>query len=349
MTIETATYINDLQPLQPPAGDPVSQGDDHLRLIKQVLQNTFTGATRAFAIPSIQSFSSSPVTITKAMEGNTVFVSTASGATTVNLPTLVAGDAGWSVNFYKTSSDANPMFITPPSGTLTSGSIGALAKARRCVPGVLSVAVWTGAAFYVTRASAAPIGSCIEYHGSALPAGFEWPNGQTLASASTNYPEYNAVFGSGATLDKRGRIGVAMDNLGGSAAGRLPNGYINGSTFGATGGGDGVTLATSQIPNLGVSVSSVSVSGSCSVSSGGGSNQIVIGQGAVSYASAQSGPSGGLPYIPGGTFSGATSLSGSCSATGTGSGTATGSGGATGGIHSSLQPSIMVSQILVVE
>lgn len=41
MGLETATYIDDLNTGNPAAGDNVSQGDDHLRLIKQVLQNTF--------------------------------------------------------------------------------------------------------------------------------------------------------------------------------------------------------------------------------------------------------------------------------------------------------------------
>ena len=48
MSIEVATYITDLQPVNPPATDPRGQGDDHLRLIKQVLQNTFPTANRAF-------------------------------------------------------------------------------------------------------------------------------------------------------------------------------------------------------------------------------------------------------------------------------------------------------------
>lgn len=43
MPIETATYISDLVPANPLTTDPVNQGDDHLRLIKQVLQTTLPG------------------------------------------------------------------------------------------------------------------------------------------------------------------------------------------------------------------------------------------------------------------------------------------------------------------
>lgn len=41
MGLEVATYINQLVPSNPLGTDDRSQGDDHLRLIKQVLQNTF--------------------------------------------------------------------------------------------------------------------------------------------------------------------------------------------------------------------------------------------------------------------------------------------------------------------
>ena len=42
MGLETATYISQLVDTNPTSSDPVSQGDDHLRLIKSVLQDQFT-------------------------------------------------------------------------------------------------------------------------------------------------------------------------------------------------------------------------------------------------------------------------------------------------------------------
>jgi len=41
MGLESATYISDLVTTNPTASDPKSAGDDHLRLIKSTLQNTF--------------------------------------------------------------------------------------------------------------------------------------------------------------------------------------------------------------------------------------------------------------------------------------------------------------------
>lgn len=44
MGLETGTTISDLDESWPTAEDPVSQGDDHIRLIKQVLKDQFQGA-----------------------------------------------------------------------------------------------------------------------------------------------------------------------------------------------------------------------------------------------------------------------------------------------------------------
>jgi hypothetical protein len=44
VALETGTYVSDLVATNPTAGDPVSQADDHLRLLKSTLQNTFPDA-----------------------------------------------------------------------------------------------------------------------------------------------------------------------------------------------------------------------------------------------------------------------------------------------------------------
>jgi microcystin-dependent protein len=338
MTIEAATYVNDLQPVNPPSTDPVSQGDDHLRLLKQVLQNTFVGASRQWQIPGTAAISATGP-ITKANGESTVYVSTAGGAVTLTLPTLVALDAGWRVRFVKTSSDVNPIFIAPPSGTLNSGGVAGLSKARRCIPGVACEAIWDGTNWFVTRALALPIGSLIEYSGSALPAGYEWPSGQTLSSAA-NYPEYNSAMGGLVTIDKRGRVGIPLDNLGGGAAGRLPGGQISGSTFGATGGTDTITLSLAQMPNHrhGVVFNDAGHTHGIYTLFGGIANAGTVVSGTQSYVNSTglTAPSGTNSVAVGNVSDG----SGNVNVT-----TFQGSSNS----HGNLQPSIMVSQILVVE
>ena len=47
MTVESASYISGLVPAYPPGSDSISEGDDHLRLLKTVLQGTFPNANAA--------------------------------------------------------------------------------------------------------------------------------------------------------------------------------------------------------------------------------------------------------------------------------------------------------------
>ena len=50
MGLETASYISQLVATNPLATDPISQGDDHLRLIKSVLQTQFSGLSGTTAV-----------------------------------------------------------------------------------------------------------------------------------------------------------------------------------------------------------------------------------------------------------------------------------------------------------
>jgi len=47
MGLETGTYISDLNSSNPAAGDPVNEGDDHLRLIKATVKASFPSVTGA--------------------------------------------------------------------------------------------------------------------------------------------------------------------------------------------------------------------------------------------------------------------------------------------------------------
>src|SRR5689334_14940947 len=52
MGLESANYLTGLNSAYPLSGDFVSAGDDHLRLIKQVLLNTFPNHSTAQNLPS---------------------------------------------------------------------------------------------------------------------------------------------------------------------------------------------------------------------------------------------------------------------------------------------------------
>lgn len=332
MSVEAATFIADLQPTNPPATDPRSQGDDHLRLIKSVLQNTFSGASRQIQVPGIVAVSAA-YAIQKSDGESTIYCSTGAGALNLTLPLLVAGDRGWRIFICKTTSDVNPVFVAASSGNVSSGGVS-VAKARRCVPGARIAALWDGANWFIERTNRLPIGSIVTYWGSVLPAGFEWPNGQTLAPAS--YPEYATYSSSGATIDMRGYADVCLDNLGGAAAGRLPDGYINGSALGATGGVDGVTLSSTQMPSH-YHYAPIYDPGH-----------------AHNYAYAPIGGQAGNQAGWFGLANNALSATGGTSGASTGiyvNGAAANYTAATGGgaMHSNLQPSVMMGKIMVVE
>lgn len=241
MGLETATFIDQLDGTNPPGTDLKSQGDDHLRLIKNVLKNSIKRVTRAFYVPTGVAKSSNYVAA--ATDDNTTFIcSTGGGNFTITMPTLFAADAGWCCYIQKTTTDANAVFIAPPSGT-----INGFTKVRRSVEFLITKVLWNWTGWVASRASGLPIGSSIPFHGATLPNGCLWPDGATFTAA--DYVELNSVLGGNTKPDLRGRAPIGKDNMGGSAANRVTNAGsgITGTTLGATGGGETVTLTAAQL------------------------------------------------------------------------------------------------------
>lgn len=296
MGLETGTYVSDLTPTNPISTDKKGQGDDHLRLIKAVLQATFPNASKAFYLPTTGS-KTADFSVASTDLNKTFLVDTTSGVVTATLPTLASGDAGWECFFVKTTTDTNTMYIAPPSGTIQSGEISGLAKTRRCIPGRKTRVFWTGTAFIAERVLGQPVGSAIEYHGTSLPTGYEWPNGQTLNT--TNYPDYASARGSGTTSDRRGRLAVAKDDMGGSAASRVTTAGsgVDGATFEATGGAEDVTLDSTMIPAHSHTATDaghthtqpMAASSAFTGGAAGGSAAAVTGGGATNFGSTGSG------------------------------------------------------------
>ena len=53
MGVETASYITQLVDTNPVVGDPVGEGDDHIRMVKTVLKNSFPSTSTAAVIPNV--------------------------------------------------------------------------------------------------------------------------------------------------------------------------------------------------------------------------------------------------------------------------------------------------------
>lgn len=360
MPLETGTFVNDLVITNPPGTDLKSQGDDHLQLIKKVLKNTFPNGSKAFYLPTSSGIAVN-TTLSATDMNKFIFVDTTAGPITITMPSLVSADEGWSVILIKNLT-ANPIFIAPPSGNIISGG-AVVAKARRHIPFTPFRVFWTSGNWWCERMVREPVGCVIPFFGVALPMGFEWPNGQTLTSASTNYPEYDALIGtiwgaSGATPDLRERMLAGSDmtlgspNLISAAAGRsgiTPN-------LGQIGGFDIATLVQANLPNVTLSASgTVGFTSTGSIDSGGTAS--VSGN---INANTGTNPGGSVPGLGtggvGSTFPSGT-LSGSISGNVTVSGSGSLSGGATSSINGNvtqtnvnkMPPTMICNYILVVE
>lgn len=122
MGLEVGSYIADLVASNPTGGsDYVSSGDDHLRLIKSVLQNTFPNATRGFYFESVASKTSNYTTL--ATDQNRLIKMDASGGSrTVSLLSAATAGQGFKLAVEKTDNSANIVYLDGAGAQTIGGS-----------------------------------------------------------------------------------------------------------------------------------------------------------------------------------------------------------------------------------
>ncbi len=115
MTIETATFVDDLNPALPAGTDDRSEGDNHIRLVKAVLQNTFPNITGAVTVShtELNAVSSKADATGETWTGTHDFT----GAT-VTVPTQTGGD--------NTTKAASTAFVAAAVASATAGSAPSL-------------------------------------------------------------------------------------------------------------------------------------------------------------------------------------------------------------------------------
>lgn len=112
MGLEAATYISELVTSNPPSSDLQSQGDDHLRLIKAVLQATFPNATRAFRVPDTGAVKTGNYSVDAPEDDQLLILMDATGAArTVTLPTADLVD-GLMLYIVKVDASVNTVTIS---------------------------------------------------------------------------------------------------------------------------------------------------------------------------------------------------------------------------------------------
>lgn len=217
MGLETATYISGMVGSNPTVTDGVRQGDDHLRLIKNALQNTFPNASKPFRFPVTRSVSSNT-----ALAGTDVsaliLASAATAEVVVTLPSMAASDAGAAIHVMKTDSSANRVIVRPSSGNINGLGYGlVLGEVNEC-----KYFWWTGTA-WVGERDDERVGAYKDFAGSSVPAKYLLCDGRAISRVT-----YEALFnvigglygsGDGSTTfnlpDFRGRVAAGLD--GGSA------------------------------------------------------------------------------------------------------------------------------------
>jgi microcystin-dependent protein len=257
MTIEAASFVNDLNTAYPAAGDARTEGDDHIRLIKTILKATFPNlAGRLFKVQGGLSGSQTP---NAALTNTNIFAFTGNG--TLNLPAVASIGNGWCLGVY---APAGVTVTIDPSGAETVNGSGTLSLTSGFAFVFCDNTTWYA---HATYESSDPrfLGEVTIFSGATLPSGWLWCDGSAI-SRSTYAGLFTAIsttygVGDGSTTfnlpDLRGRLPLGKDNMdnsvgtGGGAASRVTSGAsgVDGATLGASGGAQTVTLTTTEMPS----------------------------------------------------------------------------------------------------
>jgi microcystin-dependent protein len=240
MGLETAAHISGLVSSNPTSADGLSQGDDHLRLLKSTLQATFPNFTDT------------------ALNATQAALDAAAAAVT-NGGSVIA-DAG---AFFKTNTTDG---ITNPAAGEVDVKTGGVVSLRVTattvtVPGALAVTGGLTTSGPIAGPGAIPIGGSLLWWEDTLPASafgdYAWLNGQVIASANTRCPTLlarwtNAFGGNGTTTmgvpDLREVSPIGKSTMGGTTTpGRITN-YVS-TTLGGFIGACLHLLTTGEMPS----------------------------------------------------------------------------------------------------
>ena len=124
MGLETGTFVDDLVTTNPVgATDPKSQGDDHFRLIKTLLKNTFTNAARAFRFPADVAAETGVYTIVLTDQNSMIRGDVSGGGFTFTLPLGSTVFAGFEVIVMKSDSSVNALTVDGNGAETIDGAL----------------------------------------------------------------------------------------------------------------------------------------------------------------------------------------------------------------------------------
>lgn len=123
MGLESGTWVNDLVSTNPLGTDFKEKGDDHLRLIKTVLKNTFPNASRAFRFVEVPAAKTGAYVVVVNDQQKLVRADVSGGGFTVTLPPGASLFAGWAVTIMKSDSSANSVTIDGNGAETINGAL----------------------------------------------------------------------------------------------------------------------------------------------------------------------------------------------------------------------------------
>ncbi|MFQ5741991.1 MAG: hypothetical protein ACE5HV_00200 [Acidobacteriota bacterium] len=138
MGLEVGTFVSDLVSSNPPGTDVKGQGDDHLRLIKSVLQSTFPNASRAFRFSAAAAAKVANYTILASDENALIRMDATAAARTATLPLLSTVFAGYTVLVMKSDSSANAVTVDGNGAETINGAATRTLSAQYEVEGYMS-------------------------------------------------------------------------------------------------------------------------------------------------------------------------------------------------------------------
>ena len=234
MGLESTTYLNGLVATNPTATDSVAQADDHIRLIKGSLVNTFPNLNGQ-VISTVHDMNN------------------CSGAAPQEAVTLTNNEA-FVINHFGFMKQVNISALLPYLNTNLSVTSSMIYDGT-----IQSIDIADGAITLNKLASdaqglAVPTGTIMPYAGQNVPNNFLFCHGQSVSR--TTYADLFAVLGltygadDSVTFkvpDLRGRVIAGQDDMGGVSANRLTS-PLDGDILGASGGSESHTLAVNELP-----------------------------------------------------------------------------------------------------